>query len=374
MKTVLTVVVLLLVLIGIGAVVYRDQLAFMLAFSSMEPGHGFAEDETPAPPDYANPAHWAALPLRNDDADVVPAHDMTDNQATARADAFFVHPTTYFNAEHWNQPLDNVAANRITDQSVLRGQASAFNSCCKVYAPHYRQATLYAFFDDTGNGDAALELAYGDVVQAFDHFLEHYNQGRPFILAGHSQGSAHLGRLLEERITGTPLAARLIGAYTVGFGFDADAYSEAVPDVPVCARPEQTQCLVTWNAVGPDMTRLGDTSGQICVNPLTWRTDGDHAPPALNLGAVIYPTRFEGGSLAELTTVPENFVADEAVVEPGAADARCVDGQLLVTEIRSDAYQSQPMGRDNYHPYDYNLFYTNIRRNADARVAAFLRD
>ena len=110
--------------------------------------------------------------------------------------------------------------------------------------------------------------------RAFDYFIEHYNQGRPFILAGHSQGSVHVRTLLEKRITGTPLRERLVAAYPIGFSIDREAMAKAVPDVPVCESAEQIGCVVSWNAVGPDAAPWGDPRKNICVNPLTWRTDG----------------------------------------------------------------------------------------------------
>ena len=130
---------------------------------------------------------------------------MQDVQATAEVDVFFVHPTTFFGTAGWNQSLDDTSTNQLTDMFVLRSQASVFNSCCRIYAPRYRQATIFSFMDSSGSGKDALQLAYGDVERAFDYYIEHYNQGRPFILAGHSQGSVHARTLLEKRITGTPL-------------------------------------------------------------------------------------------------------------------------------------------------------------------------
>ena len=93
--------------------------------------------------------------------------------------------------------------------------------------------------------------------------------------------------------------------------------------------------------------------------------------PSLNLGAVAYPGTFEG-TLADVKGVPQDFVDAKPVVESGAADAQCIDGMLLVKEIHSQNYAARPMGRDNYHIYDYNLFHMNLRKNVEARVAKYL--
>ena len=120
----------------------------------------------PAPgPDYAQDSCWAALPTRRDSADAVPkASGLRDEQATAAADVFFVHPTTYLQPQSWNADLARHGLNRFTDRSTIRHQASAFNAAGRIYAPRYRQATLYSFFDEqTPSGQAAIDFAYADV-------------------------------------------------------------------------------------------------------------------------------------------------------------------------------------------------------------------
>lgn len=372
MKKVLIGIAILAVAAGTAAFLYRDTIAMMLAFGRLKPEMSFAEATPPAAPDYTQTQGWAALPDREDAADVVPSSDVQDLQSTAQVDVFFVHPTTFFGTAGWNQPLDDTSTNQLTDMFVMRGQASVFNSCCRIYAPRYRQATIFSFMDSSGSGQSALELAYGDVERAFDYYIEHYNQGRPFILAGHSQGSLHVRTLLEKRITGTPLRNQLVAAYPIGFSIDREVMARAVPDVAVCESAEQIGCVVSWNAVGPDAAAWGDPRRNICVNPLTWRTDGAAAAASMNLGGVAYPGTFEG-TLADVKGVPQEFIDAEPVLEPGLADAQCVEGMLRIQEIHSQNYSARPMGKDNYHVYDYNLFHMNLRKNVEARVAKYLQ-
>jgi hypothetical protein len=367
MKKALWGLAIIVVLVGGVALFYREEIGMALAFRALQPNHTFASQRAAAEPNYADLRNWAALPDRQDAADVVPDGTVTDNQATADVDVFFVHPTTYFQPEHWNQPLDDARTNNLTDEFVLKNQASVFNSCCRVYAPRYRQATIYSFMDSGTDGTAALDLAYQDVERAFDYFIANFNHERPFILAGHSQGSVHIRRLLEKRITGTALAHRLVAAYPVGFPINQVEYAKAVPDVPVCATAEQTGCLVTWNSVGPKAASFGDPSQNVCVNPLSWHTDGKPAARETNLGAVTY----QGGradDITNLAAVPEKLPESAPVLEAGVADAWCMGGLLQVREIRSEHYGARPMGRDNYHIYDYSLFHMSIRRNAEVRV------
>ena len=347
MKTTVAVGVggLAIVLGGLG-IAYRPELELALMMMRVTPSHAFSDRSPPAPPDYGNPEHWAARPDRDDLADVVPI-GATDLQDTAPVDVFFLHPTTFLSADAWNQALDDESTNRATDAMVMQGQASVFNGCCRVYAPRYRQATLAAFFAEDDSAPQALALAYEDVVAAFRYYVTHFNGGRPFVLAAHSQGSRHADILMAEEIVGTELADRMVVAYPIGFEIDGSN------GIPVCETPTQTGCQVTWNTVGPHAGTLFASPTNICVNPLTWTLDGDHADHATNLGAV-------------------NFAAQDTH-EPGATDAQCREGRLYVSEIRSDNYSLMPLGRDNYHIYDYALFYVNIRQNAQARVDAFLR-
>lgn len=326
--------------------VYRDALQFMMMTMTLKPEHGFAEVEPPPRPDYADEAYWAALPHREDNADVTP-EGYDDGQANASFDAFFIHPTTYLSDASWNQPPGHEDAEQMLGDMVLRYQASVFNGCCRVFAPKYRQATLFSFMDESGSGERAIELAYQDVAMAFDYFIGRYNEGRPFIVAGHSQGARHAERLIAERIVDTPLMERLVAAYPVGFRISAERIG-----LPACQTERDVGCFVSWNAVGPNATNYGDPSDPpACVNPLSWRADGQRVAHEENRGA---------------------FAFEATDMEDAVADAQCVEGRLLVSDIRSDRFDARPLGTDNYHIYDYGLFYANIRANAITRTNTFL--
>ena len=325
---------------------FQDTLRFMLMATALKPGQDFASDTRHPAPDYSQTSTWAALPFTPDNADVVPDGATPDNQTLAEVDVFFIHPTTYFNSDHWNAPLDDVDANTFTDEQVLRNQASAFNNCCRVYAPRYRQATLFAFMDDAGNGEQAIDLAYQDIKAAFDWFINNYSEDRPFILAGHSQGAEHINRLLRDVVAPSNLLGRMVAAYPIGYFLDGSN------GVPICQSAEHIGCQATWNTVGTNATPFRDTTNDICVNPLNWSARGDYASFENNTGAIL-------------------FSDDTAQLLTGVTDAQCIEGQLVVTEVRSDAYTNEMFGPGNYHFYDYNFFWTNIRENATLRVEAF---
>jgi hypothetical protein len=343
--------VVLFIVVPIAAFIFRDLIGFVVFRASVKPPSAFVEAIPPVAPDYANLKHWAALPHRRDGADYTPS-GISDGQASASADVFFVHPTTYFNRAGWNAPVGEIASSTFVDKFVMKGQASAFNGAARVYAPRYRQAQIYAFFALDDGGNAALELAYSDVEAAFDHYMAKYNDGRPFIVAGHSQGALLTRWLLERKIAGTELRRQMVAAYPIGFFMSGDELAESMPDIPVCGTASQTGCFVTWNATGDGYRSFEPTEGMVCVNPLTWTNDGAQGDFEDNYGA--------------LSTVFNK-------VTPGAADARCENGKLYVSDIRTHAFDKPPinMGKGNHHLLDYALYWSNIRENASERVAAF---
>jgi hypothetical protein len=335
-------------------------------------GAALAAEAPPPAPDYSRPEAWAAWPGRPSGADVLaPELPGTRVSESDKVDVFFIHPTTYLTGAAHNARYDEpgLTSTQI-DQGVLRFQASVFNACCHIYAPHYRQAALAAFWS-LGDEDAkgAYELAYADVLRAFDYYLAHENQGRPFIIASHSQGSLHALRLLQERVTGRPLARRLVAAYVVGYYVPEDV---AALGLSVCDSPSQTGCLVDWNTVKQgvnedrrEQSRFIWWDGKyqhpgsrrpVCVNPLNWRAHGS-ADAGLNLGAL--PGVRPGEPL--LAPVPQ------------LTGARC-DGALLHIDIpfsKRHGFANVLTLFGSYHIYDYNIFYVNIRANAEERVRAY---
>ena len=335
-----------------------------LAALMFKPGHPFSRDRAPPAPDYTSNSAWAALPEMNE-----PGGLQSPASATAAAvSVFFLHPTTFLNPAGWNaafsDPGNGVGGSNV--DTTLRNQASAFADCCRIFAPRYRQATLYAFLDDGTDGVRALDLAYADVQRAFDDFVARRNGDTPFILAGHSQGSIHLLRLIQQRVAGTPLEKQMVAAYVIGAAVPRDFSA-----IPVCNEPRQTGCMVSWNAVAEpnaDRSRGGSVpiwlEGRyqpigsrplMCINPLDWQIDGA-AGAAANLGSL---SRATPGAAPVLKT--------------GYAAARCIGGELVVDlpRGRSDFLTRYATG-PSLHIYDYNLFYENLRVNAKARAEAYL--
>ena len=130
--------------------------------------------------------------------------------------------------------------NQWTDTSVIARQASAFNACCKIYAPRYRQATLGSAGAMDRGGMEAFDLAYGDVLRAWNHFLENWNKGRPLMIVGYSQGALHALRLLEEEVDGSPVAERLVAGYVIGIATPEGRVVRTLKSIPIPAYPRHS--------------------------------------------------------------------------------------------------------------------------------------
>jgi Protein of unknown function (DUF3089) len=357
----------LIVLVIAGAFTYR-LFPNQIMRAAFAPTAKFEVQKPAATSAYADKAMWIARPdILGNPALWEPDILETDNMPSHAT--FFIHPTSYLARAHWNAPLDDKEAN---DRAALfvRGQASVFNKSQQVWAPRYRQAAFGAFLTDAPEATKAFEAAYSDVAAAFDQFIASVGPKTPIILAGHSQGSLHLLRLLKEKVAGKPVAKRIAAVYVVGWPIAIKADLPAL-GLPACNAPDQTGCILAWQSYGepadysaviekfeatPSLTglpRKGDTL--LCTNPITG-TIGGVSPASANLGTLKNKADFSDGTLV-----------------PGAAAARCdAKGFLLIGENPPNLGPYTLPG-NNYHVYDYSLFWTNIRADALRRSAAFAK-
>jgi len=321
---------------------------------------------------YADRSMWLARPglIKGNPALWLPDDLAESDEALPdgkKAAVFFIHPTSFLKKDQWNAPLDDKES-QARARIFLRGQASAFNAMGDVWAPRYRQATLGAFLTDKPEGEQALDAAYQDVLAAFDYFVSEIPGDQSIILAGHSQGSLHLTNLLKDRVAGTPLANRIVAAYVVGWPVSVDT------DVPemgldICEAPDQTRCILSWESYAEpaDYGRIIDVydrtigfngeprkgSKLLCTNPINGDV-GSVAAASANLG----------------TLVPNEDLSDASLVA-GGVPARCDDrGFLLIGDPPEMGPYALP--GNNYHVYDYSLFWANIRADVQRRMTAFL--
>ena len=230
---VLAALIFLLLAAGLAWSVYQVPLMRL----TFVPRIAFAAPPAAGAPDYARPDAWLSRPgAANDPALWLPAGGKP--APPGRAAIFFVPPTTYFDRAHWNARYDDKAADARA-HVIVASEASAFSGVGRVWAPRYRQATIGAFLTSGPDSDRAFALAYSDVARAFQSFLARAPADAPIILAGHSQGSFHLLRLIRERVAGTPLATRIVAAYAVGWPISLTTDLPAL-GLPACAAPARS--------------------------------------------------------------------------------------------------------------------------------------
>jgi len=324
--------------------------------------HPYNFGQLPDAPNYANLDHWAALPTQKDPADRIPhkAKKLNDKQATAKADVFFVHPTIYTQLPkegtfEWNAALNDTALNRKVDESTILNQASVFNGSCRVYAPRYRQAHYYSFVTkNPEDREKALDLAYSDIKAAFEYYLNNFNEGRPIVIASHSQGTLHAKRLLKEFFDGKPLQTQLVFAYLVGDIAGPPAQANEFEYIKPAQNPGEVGGFASWHTYTrdffPEKYQIYHFATSVCTNPLTWRLDENYASQKLNKGSV-----------------GPKFTYKRHLV-----DAQVHEGLLWINK-------PYVLGRSSvktkvWHSADINLFWQSMRDNVALRVENFLKN
>ena len=301
-------------------------------------------------PSYDHLEYWAAHPWKWDPSDSIPL-PLQNEVRDSLVDVFFIHPTSHTKKRKknlTNAAIDDAFINAKTDYSSILYQASVFNEQCRVFAPRYRQAHISTFFQDSSEETRKeFELAYLDVKAAFEYYLQHWNNGRPIIIAAHSQGSKLAEQLLKEFFEDKPLKNKLVVAYLIGWPVPKEYYST----LSMCKDSFQTGCLCSWRTLRKGFTPhyLENENGNSYVtNPLIWVTTEEYAPRQLNKGSVLK----EFNKVFKKTT-----------------DAQVSNGVLFVHKPKFP--WSFLIFRRNYHIGDINLYYLNIRENVKQRIGYY---
>ena len=359
------IIVFVLTLIFVAGAFAIFQFGQQVLIKTATPRGHFQAAEAGSGPDYTKIENWIARPDLPDNPSewlpqgVAPAADRP-------AAIFYIHPTTYLQRDRWNAPLRTNGDSDYRLRLFVQSQASALTNAGRVWAPRYRQAAYGAFLLKSADARKALDLAYSDVVAAFDEFLRQDPDG-PIVLAGHSQGSLHLSRLLVDRRRA--LQGRLVAAYVVGWPI-SDAADLPAMDRRACTHPEETGCVLSWQTfaepANPDLVldawqgtrgRTGvrrTRRDMLCVNPITG-TRGGSAPASANPGTLLPSGDFSSATLQQ-----------------GAVGARCMNGFLML-EGEAPALGPYVLPGNNYHVYDYALFWGAIRQDAARRLKAWQR-
>lgn len=306
-------------------------------------------------PDYAQKSAWYQIP-----------------EITKDVDTFYIYSTSYVETSFLEgssdyAPLDNLEMVLGAYAEYLTN-ASVYEESTNVFVPYYRQAGMRhagEVRDTSENVDSAISgIPYEDMSAALDYYFEHYNNGRPFILAGHSQGSLMALYVLKNYFKEHPdYYKRMVAAYPIGFSVTKDVL-EAYPHLKFATGETDTGVLVSWNTEGKQNVEQNARnvvvlSNAISINPLNWKLDDTYAPASENLGSLVFNPETGRHEIGDV-----------------GADAQLVPGRgvILTNTTAAPTDMADFFGPQSYHEDDYTLYYNNIKDNVAKRVAAYLAD
>lgn len=296
-------------------------------------------------PDYSLEQSWAVIPGNYEEKLKKFILDNPYNEV----DVFYVYPTLLVanSDKRWNIEMDDENHKKKVLSSAVVYQASAWANTGNLYVPFYRQAHLRSYSHLDSEGKQALLMAYADVKKAFEYYMEHFNKGKGIVLAGHSQGSTMLARLLEELFDGTELQKQLIAAYLPGMGIEKNRYKK----IRLMTSAEETGGYVTWNTFKKryDMELYEKWyKGKSVINPVTWDTSG-----------FVSRSQHKG------------FLFSNGKMYKQSFDTHLGDGVVWITAPRFP-FRYMSIRMKNYHVGDVNLFWEDVRINSRLRAKNYL--
>jgi hypothetical protein len=298
--------------------------------------------------DYSMEENWLTIP----DKDLAPV------------DVFYLYPTAWIREEGEEVEFCEIDDERMHAgaKETLVSKASVFQPVANIYAPYYRQidAKLALSLSPEQRNELLGKLPEADIEAAFDYYIKNLNDGRPFILAGDSQGSNLLLLLLSGYMKENPnVYENMVAAYIIGYSVTED-YLEENPHIHFSEGRGDTGVVISFNTEAPEIEGINPViiPGAVAINPISWERGGALALKMYSIGA-----RLKEG---------------EAYVDKRHfADARIdlLRGTVICSTINSAEFKvpSPIFGRGIYHTFDYGLYYYDIRQNAQDRVETFLQ-
>lgn len=309
--------------------------------------------------DYSKKENWYQIP-----------------EITKEVDTFYIYATEYIMSSLMEGAPEYAS---LDNEEMLQGaageyllHATAYADATNVFMPYYRQCGMTIMkraWKETGNVDAAIGgMPYGDIVAALDYYFEHFNGGRPFIIAGHSQGSAITKMVLKRYFKEHPdYYKRMVAAYPIGYSITREELA-ANPHLKFATGECDTGVIISYNTEGPGNAAVNAETavllkGGISINPLNWKLDDTYAPASQNMGS-LWPNEKTG----------------ELEIQDIGADAQVLpDRGVVVTHAKGQELDEETIkvvgeffGPDGRHGEDYALFYSNIKDNVAKRIAAYM--
>ena len=254
-------------------------------------------------------------------------------------------------------------------KAKFSASATVFETIANIYSPYYRQsdASVLLLPHDQQAAIIAGEPTH-DGISAFDYYIKHYNSGRPFMLAGHSQGSNVTINLLAQYMKKNPdVYKRMIAAYVIGYSITPD-YLAQNPELKFATGPDDTGVIISYNTEAPVLKGTNPVvlPGAMAINPITWTRAETVAPASQNLGGISVNPQ-TGYAVVDASGNPVKVM--------NYADAQVNTARGVVICSTADPSQLAPgnqlVANGVYHPFDYPFYYFDIRANAAIRVAKY---
>ena len=342
--------------------IYQDDIFQTI----QDPRQPFQTYEPPEAPDYHIAESWLSLP------------DLSIDPYTLDepGDVFVVVPSVYRGGEHYVLPSDDLRRKSKLERIVRPNYVTPYGEAGRLFAPFYRQASLYSYMTTREDARLAQDFAYQDVKRAFDEFLTMSPPERPLVLVGHNQGAAHLIRILQDFFyEGSPLNERLAVAYVIDYPVPLDLFEGSLSALRPCEMAEDIKCVAAFGTFMPGENVIADRftdrllvhDGQsyesvfgrplLCINPLTWLQNEDYAPERLHLGGV----------------AAEGLEPDiRPAASPNEVGAQCEGGILRVDRPKSRSLRRPIQVGAKFRTLPSNLFYEDLKQNAITRVMTLL--
>ncbi len=300
------------------------------------------------PSDYSKVENWMKIP------DIT--HDV---------DTFYLYPTCYMDESEDAKPICGIDNEKVRSRAklVYENQGTVYEESTNVFAPFYRQSNIYAVakIDREDLEEYQKSEQRTDVYAALDYYFENYNQGRPFIIAGHSQGSIMTKIVLGEYMQAHPeYYKRMVAAYPIGISI-TKGWLEEHPYLKFAQAADDTGVIVSWNTEGKGnkgQENLVVEPDAISINPINWKLDDTYAGFEENLGSRIL-----------------NKKTGKYKIIKGMADAQLDTerGVVICTTQVTEYAPAALFGPESLHSHDYDFYYENLRENVKARVQAYLK-
>lgn len=314
--------------------------------------------EAIVPTDYSQSAHWLNVPA----------------EISKEVDVFYLYPSAWAKVNADDPIICEIDNPVMLQQSKLAydRQATAFETSANIFAPYYRQddAGSTLAMDVEEQQDIVKGVPLTDATAAFEYYIEHYNNGRPFILASHSQGSNVMIYILQDYMKEHPdVYKRMVAAYVLGYSITDDYLAEN-PDLKFASGSGDTGVIVSYNTQAPT---IEGSDGVVLptahvINPISWTTEETVAPASDNLGSL--QLNADGSVVKNADGTPLKVM--------NFADAKVDNTKnvLICSTVSVDQYApgGGTFGRGVFHTFDFPFYYFNIRANAEERVANYLKE